>query len=210
MSTMTPPTEDTITNGQIGKVQDLVAASLRKSDLSRQGLQSLLENGASSFTKELDTLVRRHVEAHSELITRNVDLAAGVSVRDLIAKAGYKNSITDWVLDQLPAVQISGQTKLVFFKFKRDRTKNFKLQLADEYKTRGLIPADIQSVATCAGENQLPTLRALVVEIEFLSACDDQKELVKQFICFSDNTEVYTTGHKNINPEWMTFAGIQK
>ncbi|HEY4509664.1 MAG TPA: hypothetical protein VJC15_01610, partial [Candidatus Paceibacterota bacterium] len=65
MGTMTP---SNITQGQIGKLCDLLTAALRKSGLPSEPVQQVIESQGDTLVAEMVATVRKRAEAMSNVI----------------------------------------------------------------------------------------------------------------------------------------------
>lgn len=68
--TMSP--SEGITAGQVGKLQELLGAALRKSGLQNEPVQQVLQGAGKSLVTEIMAVVQKYVDAVSNLITRTV------------------------------------------------------------------------------------------------------------------------------------------
>lgn len=142
MTDMTPSTNtDTITAGQIGKVQGLLGAALRKNkpELSRDFLQYVLETQGDALTDELLAVVRDRVQAASDMVIKRVMVdTTKKSNQEMLDATGRTQYTDDAVVADMPRGQ-AGETTVHFF--------NLGLWVSDdklesEYAKRGLVPAD--------------------------------------------------------------------
>ena len=69
MATAVSPSEG-ITAGQIGKIQELVSARLRKSGLLSEPVHQALEKSGDAIAEEMVAVVRKHAEATMFLVPR--------------------------------------------------------------------------------------------------------------------------------------------
>src|SRR3989344_101403 len=63
MAQTVTPSENTVTAGQIGKLQELLAARLRKSELRSAAVQKALEDNGDAIADEMVAAVRKRAEA---------------------------------------------------------------------------------------------------------------------------------------------------
>ncbi|MEI7720254.1 MAG: hypothetical protein WCI89_03545 [bacterium] len=137
------PSEDTITSGQIGKIQEDLGAALRKSGLLREAVQQLIETQSAALNVELVAAIRKRVEAMSSIIVRRVKVDRIRTPQAMLTATGRKQYVTDSVVSAMP--HGTGDEVEVFF-FKPDlKARKGYISDADldlEYELRGLKPAD--------------------------------------------------------------------
>ena len=84
MTKVMTPSVDTITAGQIGKIQELLGAGLRKSGLLSEPTQNVIEQQGDSLVADLVAVVRKRVEGQLLLAPRSkVSLVSGVHNPDV-------------------------------------------------------------------------------------------------------------------------------
>lgn len=134
---------NSITAGQVGKVQELLGAALRKSDLQSEPAQQVLESQGAQVINEMVAVFRRYVEAVSNMIVRHVAVNRNRSPEEAVAATGRNKYLNDVVVATMP--QGDGNEVDVFF---------FKLghgisdaDLDKEYELRDLKPADPYTLA---------------------------------------------------------------
>jgi hypothetical protein len=87
MTKVVTPSEGTITAGQIGKIQELLGAGLRKSGLLSEPIQNVIEQQGDSLVADLVAVVRRRVEGQLLLVPRaRVSLVSGLHNPDVYYK----------------------------------------------------------------------------------------------------------------------------
>ena len=64
---MTHVRTQSITNGQIGQINDRLATKLRESGLPLEGVQKALKMPGNAAIDEMVAVFRKHVEAHSDI-----------------------------------------------------------------------------------------------------------------------------------------------
>ena len=138
---MSPSTK--ITESQIGKIQELLGAGLRKSGLQSKPTQIVIEQQGKSLIEELIAVVRTHVEAISTLIVRNVNVNRNRKPKEVLTATGRNQYTNDDVVNCMP--HGDGETAEVIF-FRVGRFVN-DADLEKEYELRGLKAADPYSLA---------------------------------------------------------------
>lgn len=134
MSNMTP--SKPIAEGQIGKINDLLSAKLRKSGMQSDPIQQVLEHQGGQLATDLLAVVRRYVDAESELISRWATVDHSLSSRQALEATGRNLHVNDDVVKTMP----NGDSDEVFF-FNLGRYINDD-NLEKEYEARGLVPCD--------------------------------------------------------------------
>jgi len=137
MTKIMTPSENTITAGQIGKIQDNLAAALRKSGLPSEPTQEVIETQGDSLIAELVAAVRKRVEAVNKIIRRAVKVDRTKTAAEVIDATSRVRWYTDeQVLAEMP---LDGREEDIvkFFELDYDPTVD---ELDREYKTRILRP----------------------------------------------------------------------
>ncbi len=130
------PSVSEITAGQIGKLQEILAARLRKSGLQSDAVQQVLENQGDEVADEMVGAVRRRVEAVSNMIVRRVTVNRSRSPRNMIAATKRAEYLDNSVVKTMPRNE-GDEVDVFFFKVGRDVPV---ADLAKEYELRGLVP----------------------------------------------------------------------
>lgn len=144
MDTMNPSNEPA-TDGQIGRVTDLLGAKIRKhkNEFSNEIVQKVIEQQGGPMSEELFAVFRKYVEANSNMILLAVKVNRNRSAQEAINATGRKKYLTDSVVANMPHGE-GEETEVVFFKLGRDvSVKN----LEKEYELRGLKPDPIAQAA---------------------------------------------------------------
>ena len=136
MATTMNSSEDVMASGQIGRIQDFLAAGLRKANLSRKAVQDVIETHGGPLTDELVAVVRKHVEAVSRVVWREVEVDRSQDPQQVIDATGRVKFTSSASVESMPSGE--GKKKRVGF-FKLDCWVS-EDQLAKEYKLRGLNP----------------------------------------------------------------------
>lgn len=132
-----------ITPGQVGKVQELIGAALRKSDLQSEPSQQVLENQGTQVINEMVAVFRKYVEAISSMILRHIVVNRTRSPQEAINATGRNKYLTDDVVASMPQGN-GNEADVFFFKLGRDISD---ADLEKEYEMRGLKPADPYALA---------------------------------------------------------------
>lgn len=137
---MTP--SDPITANQVGKLQELLGARLRKSGLLKESVQQVLATQGDAVADEMVAAIRKRVEAISGLIIRIIKVNRARSPQEVLKACGRTLYVNDAVVDGMPRGK-GNKAKLVYFKPNPSVYKNGWIScatLAEEYKKRGLVP----------------------------------------------------------------------
>jgi len=129
----------TITNEQIGKINDLATAQLRKSGLPSDFVQEVLKTQGGELATNLVADLQRRVEAISDLIVRRVTVDRSLTPQDALKAIIGRNQYTD---NDVIATMPQGKGKdveIVFFKLDRYISDD---ELDKEHELRGTVPAD--------------------------------------------------------------------
>lgn len=140
MNNMTPLS---ITDNQIGKLNDLLSAKLRKAGLQKDPVQQVLENQGKQLAKELLAVVRRYVDLASEMISRWVTVDRSLNPKQALEATGRKLYVDDQVVQTMPNSKVD---KVEVFFFKLDRWISDD-DLEKEYEKRGRVPCDPYTLA---------------------------------------------------------------
>ena len=140
---MTPSDDETISAGQVGKIQEDLGAALRKSGLLREPVQQVIENQSAALNTELVAVVRKYVEMVSNIIVRRVPVNILRTPQQALDATGHKQYTNNDVVAAMPK-GAGGEAEVHFFKLDRYISDN---DLEDEYASRGLKPADPYSLA---------------------------------------------------------------
>lgn len=139
---MTNVRTQSITNGQIGQINDRLATKLRESGLPSEAVQRVLKMPGNAAIDELVAVFCKHVEAQSSIIIRHVRVARLRTPRQVLDATGRKQYINRGVVD---AMLKDGRDEDDVFFFRPDESayKNGLIggdDLAKEYELRGLKP----------------------------------------------------------------------
>ena len=134
--TITP--SEPITEGQIGKLKELLNAKLQKhkAELPSNLMQQVL--GIPELADELFAVIRKRVEAISDMIIRTVKVNRNRSAKEALKATGRAQYVDDSVVKAMPNGE-GEDTEVVFFKIGSQISMD---NLEKEYALRGLKPAD--------------------------------------------------------------------
>ena len=99
---VTPSESTSITAGQIGKVQELLGAALRKSGLLSNPTQQVLEHQGDELAREFVAVLRMRVEAVSNVITRRAKVDRAKSPQEALDTTGRKQYTNREVVAAMP------------------------------------------------------------------------------------------------------------
>ena len=139
--TMTPSAE--MTDGQINKAVELYRAMLEKhrKEFGSEAVQQVL--GQPDFVGEMVGVLRKRVEAVSDMIVRHVKVNRAHSPRQCLEATGRRLYADDSVVETMPCGD-GEDVEVVFFRVGRFISD---ADLDKEYGLRGLKPADPYSLA---------------------------------------------------------------
>lgn len=157
MATMSP----SITAGQIGKIQELLSAGLRKSELQSESVQQVIEIQGETLVEELVAVVRKRVEAIAKTIYRAVRVdRTRTSAQAIDATNRYKWYIDERVLAEMPTGGRENDTAEIF-ELDYDPTVD---QLDGEYEARGLRPDPLVAAQVVVDDPSFADDRPLAVQ----------------------------------------------
>lgn len=136
MNNIMSPSVSEITVGQIGKLQEILAARLRKSGLQSDAVQQVLENQGNEVADEMVGAVRRRVEAVSNMVVRRVKVDRSRTPYEMIAATRRAEYVDKAVAKTMPKGE-SDEVEVFFFKVGQDVNC---ADLLKEYELRGLKP----------------------------------------------------------------------
>ena len=144
-------TSQEITEGQIGRVLEILGAQLRKhkAEFPSEAVQQAL--GVSTLPKELLQVFRSHVEVVSNFVIRTVRVNRTRTRSEAIDATGRVKYLHDDVVQEMPSAEWE-EGEIIFFKIGKDISCK---QLEEEYEKRGLVPVD--PVALAAFNEAEPT-----------------------------------------------------
>ena len=143
MTTIMTPSKKPITDRQISKAVEAYKAMLEKhrSEIGSESAQLVL--GQDDYINEQVGVLRRRIEAVSDLISRTFTINRTRQPQQVLDDTGRKQYIDRGVVDSMPRGQ--GETgEVIFFKVGRFISDD---NLGKEYELRGLVPADPYSLA---------------------------------------------------------------
>lgn len=142
MTKIMTPSESTITSGQIGKIQEILGAALRKSGLWSESVQQVLEIQGDSLVAELVAVVRKRMEAVSNLIVRHVKVNRSRTPQAMLDATGRKQYTDRKVVDAMPHGE-GVETDVYFFKPRPEAYKDGFIsddRLEEEFEFYSLKP----------------------------------------------------------------------
>lgn len=156
--TMSP---STITAGQIGKIQELLSAGLRKSELQSEPVQQVIETQGEPLVEELVAVIRKRVEAIAKTIRRQVRVDRNKTAAQAIdATNRHKWYIDQEVLEEMP---VAGKTDDTAQIFELDYDPSV-VQLDQEYEARGLRPDPFVAAQVVVDDQAFADDRPLAVQ----------------------------------------------
>jgi len=136
-------TQSTITNGQIGQINDRLATKLRESGLSAEGVQVVLSAPGGKIIDEMIAVFRQRVEAVSEMIVRVVEVDYDIPFKEAISATKRHEYLNDEVVENAPRnVRGKQKVEVCFFPLKKFKTVD---EVDKMLKEHGLNP-DPQAV----------------------------------------------------------------
>lgn len=137
-------TPSSITPGQIGKIQELLAADLRKSEgLPSEFVQQIIETQGDSLVAELVSAICRRVEAVSNLVVRRVKVDRSRTPQQILDATGRRQYTDPGVVKAMPRGE-GEEAEVHFFRLGRYVSDD---DLVQEFDLRGLKPTDPYSLA---------------------------------------------------------------
>ncbi|MDZ4205628.1 MAG: hypothetical protein U1C12_00200 [Patescibacteria group bacterium] len=136
-------TPSTITAGQIGKLQELLGAALRKSNFHSEPIQQVLETQGNPLVVEWIAYLQKRVDAVSNLIIRHVKVNHTRTPQQVLDATGRKQYVNVSVVKTMPKGE-GEEADIYFFHLGRYVSD---ADLEKEYELRGLKPADPYSLA---------------------------------------------------------------
>lgn len=136
------PSKKPMTDGQIGKVWELLESELFKhrAEFPSNIVQAVLAQKGAALQYELLFVFRKFVELLSSMIVRIVLVKYNRSPREAIVAPGFRQHLEGAVVASMPGGGSKNQRITVyFFNVGRRLTDD---ELEKEYEIRGLIPAD--------------------------------------------------------------------
>jgi len=139
------PSIEPITEGQIGKLNELIRARLLKSSsqFQKDPFQDVLEHQGEELINEIITVIIKKVDAVSGMIIRHVSVNRKRSPKEMFDATGRSKYVDDDVVVDIPRGE-GEETDVIFFKLDYSPSDD---NLEKEYEIRGLKPADTYSQA---------------------------------------------------------------
>lgn len=146
--TMSPSEVTAVTAGQIGKLQEMFGAGIRKAKFPSDAVQQAMEKQGDALVSDLVRAVRKRVEMFVNIAVRVVCVNRNRKPQEAIRATGRCEYLDDQVVSAMPCGE--GEIAEVVF-FKPDLSeKNGHISdddLEREYESRGLIPIDPYSLS---------------------------------------------------------------
>ena len=145
MTKTVTPSEQGMTAGQIGKIQEVLSAGLRKSDLRSEPTQVVLETQGEALVDELVAVIRKRIELVSDTIIRRVKVDRTKTPQEMLDATGRRQYTDKGVVANMPGRGESlEEVEVVFFKLGQWVSDE---DLEKEYELRGLKPCDPYALA---------------------------------------------------------------
>lgn len=125
-----------ITNGQIGQINDRFATKLRESGLQSKDVQKVLEMPGNPAIDEMVAVLRKYVEEQSEIIIRRVRVDRTRSPMEVINATGRNKYVNDSVVATIPKGE-GDEVEVYFIPTKRFVSKKEVSTFLAQY---GLVP----------------------------------------------------------------------
>lgn len=138
MTQVMTPSKNPITPGQIGKIQELLGARLRKSGFPSEPVQQVLALQGDALAEEMLAAIRARVEAICDMIVRHVKVNRTRARQEALKATGRTLYVDDTVVKTMPKGE-GDDTEVHFFKLGRWISDD---GLDGEYAKRGLKAAD--------------------------------------------------------------------
>ena len=197
---MNPPQ---ITNKQIGKIQDLLGAALRKAGLVSEPVQTIIETCGKTLVSDLVGVIRKHVEAVSNLLVRRVKVNRTLTPEEMLKATGRAVYADGNVVKNMPKGE-GEEAEVIFFQLGRYVSDD---DLEKEYDLRGLKPADPYSLGA-VNKSIPPFADSHPNGTHWKDA--EGKWCYATFYRFLDDRDVYVyRGDNDWNGGWW-FAGLRK
>jgi hypothetical protein len=125
-----------ITDGQIGKICEVLSARLRKSSMLSDPIQQVIATQGDAIADEMVAALQKRVDAVSEMIARTVKVNRSRAQQEMLDASGRVQYTDKAVVKTMPKGE--GEEATVYF-FKLGRYVSVG-DLAKEYELRGLKP----------------------------------------------------------------------
>lgn len=135
-------TPSAITAGQIGKIQELLGARLRKSGLPGESVQQVLASQGDAVAEEMLAAIRTRVEAISNMIVRRVRPDRTRTPQEVLDATGRNQYTEKKVVATMPNGE-GEETDVFFFKPGPEAYTNGYIsddEVARQFDLRGLKP----------------------------------------------------------------------
>lgn len=125
-----------MTQGQIAKINELLAAGLRKAGLQSKATQLVIEKQGELLVEQLVGVVRGLVEGVANLVTRIVKVIRNRTPMEVIDATKREKYVNDDVVKTMPSGAVD-EVEVTFFQVGRFISND---DLEKEYEKRGLKP----------------------------------------------------------------------
>ena len=143
MTKVVTPSPKFITDGQIGKFQELLGARLRKSGLESGPVQRVLQSQGDAVVEDMLAAIRKRVEGVSNLIVRRVAVDRTRTPQEVLDATGRKQYVDRKMVDSMPRGK-GEETDVYFFKPRPEAYSSGGLisddRLEAEFEFHGLKP----------------------------------------------------------------------
>ena len=205
MQNMTPSIEtEIITPGQITKIQENLAAALRKSGVLKESVQLALQYNGPAIISSMVEAVCKCAERFCNVIVRHVTVDPDQKPYDVLKSTGCNLHFIDHLLETMPKGN-GKKVDIFFFKigYSVDDTG-----LEKEYGLRGFKPADPYSLAKVNKDD--PTFAYKHPNCTYWKN-DKGKYCSIMFDCWRDGDRDVGVGYSgNSWSGHLWFAGIRK
>ena len=144
------------TAGQIGKLQEMFGAGLRKAEeLPSDAVQQAMEKQGDALVSDLVKVVRKYVEMFINMFVRVVQVNRSRDPHEAIRATGRREYLNDEVVTSMPRGK-DERAEVVFFKPDLSKRNGYVSDdsLEKEYELRGLISADPYSLSAVNEDDQ--------------------------------------------------------
>lgn len=163
-----------ISNEQIAKLNDLLAAALRKKSMPRHDIQRIIETYGGLVARDWVTRLQMYIDAKTEMPTRRVTVDRSRTFEQAARAAAGSHYIHVAEIVGVPPVGEAVDMTVVLFQAPRDCTL---LELEQCYDALGLVRADPFSVLA-AYEAELGFLKDHRIVTHWKDAHGDWSELI--------------------------------
>lgn len=138
-----------ITAGQIGKIQELLGAGLRKANFLSSSIQQIIETQGNTLVTDLIAAVRMRMESISGMISRHVKVDRTSTPQQFLDSTTIRQYTDHQVVDSMPKGS-GDEIDVYFFKIGRCIDDD---DLEKEYELRHLTPVDPYTLIAVNGDD---------------------------------------------------------